>query len=188
MKKSILLLFLLLLLPLPLYWVYLTPSNDELEGILRTTQYSEIDNYLDTLDANPNAYEESKRYIKSRYKIRKEESMLNYLEDMANTIILAEVEWGQEEITPDMVNKLYLEVYFSDYDCKPTLLNILGRWKRGYFDNAVHDHNDIWSLLGGTVGRAHKADYYEIIRLEKVFKADHQRQQGEENSQTKSTP
>jgi len=51
---------------------------------------------------------------------------------------------------------LIVEITKSDYYDKQVLLNMLNRWVKGDFHDAVAEHNYLWDALKGTVGEAIK--------------------------------
>ncbi|WP_280771990.1 DUF6241 domain-containing protein [Salipaludibacillus daqingensis] len=42
----------------------------------------------------------------------------------------------------------------NDFNHSNLYLTILERWKQGDFSKVDEDHNDIWRLQGGTIGKA----------------------------------
>jgi hypothetical protein len=47
-----------------------------------------------------------------------------------------------------------VEANEKNYENADLYLNILRSWDKGNFDHVVINHNAIWSLQGGTVGKA----------------------------------
>lgn len=91
-------------------------------------------------------------------RVRPEDEVYDEMHKMANTKIIAkdgEI-WGKEDITPSLCNKLIVEVTKSNYYDKQVLLNMLNRWVKGDFHDAVAEHNYLWDALSGTVGEAIK--------------------------------
>lgn len=89
-------------------------------------------------------------------KIKSEEDILNAIHSMANTLIVpvdGQI-WGKEPITKDKISQLISIVDNSSSSHKEELLSILNKWNSGDFSTAVEDHNKVWKLLGGTVGKA----------------------------------
>lgn len=86
--------------------------------------------------------------------VRTQKEMWTTIHHMANTKIIADKIRGEIEITPKLVKELICEVNESDYDDKLTLLNILNNWLNENFENAVDEHNYVWSKLEGEVGWA----------------------------------
>lgn len=84
---------------------------------------------------------------------------INLIHKMANTKIVAEDNqvWGTADINNENIEKCidYLEI---DVNVKKLnrdmLIAGLKEWKQGNFKNSVEIHNQVWSYLGGTVGKA----------------------------------
>ena len=84
--------------------------------------------------------EDTTKYLQQ---VRGRTEILNSIHCMANTLIVADQIWGRLMITNRRLNGLLIEVSLSGlhpYE-KENLRNILTRWKRGDFSQAVHDHN-----------------------------------------------
>lgn len=64
--------------------------------------------------------------------------------------------WGSLQITDERIARLIEVVKHNQgrYEDPQLYLNILERWQAGDFSQADEDHNDIWNLQGGTVGKA----------------------------------
>ena len=75
---------------------------------------------------------------------------------MSHQEVQAEDEWGFLPLTQDRVTRLIevVEENKSSYDSAETFLRILTRWSTNDFSQADKDHNAIWSLQEGNVGRA----------------------------------
>lgn len=89
-----------------------------------------------------------------------EKDTLTRIHYMANSLIIAEDGhiWGKEKITKDKLESLIIEVSNSNFNYKVDLLAILNKWKNNDFSTVVDDHNFVWKLLDGTIGRAQKAN------------------------------
>lgn len=85
-----------------------------------------------------------------------EKEMQDVIHFMTHGLVHAEQKWGKVEITAERVERL-LEVseqQQEQYEQGNTYVSILKRWNEGDFSSAVSDHNDIWGMLDGTVGKA----------------------------------
>ena len=83
-----------------------------------------------------------------------EEKVQNVIHQMSHQKVKAEKKWGFTPLTQDRVNRLIDVVNTNSYKHKGVYLEILTRWKGNNFSHAATDHNAIWSLQGGTIGRA----------------------------------
>jgi hypothetical protein len=88
--------------------------------------------------------------------VRDEMDFIVDIHQMANTIIIPEDGKikGRIPITDEKCNAMLLEVMASSYENKEQYLKILERWKSRDFSHGVYDHNYVWELLGGVIGRA----------------------------------
>ncbi|WP_226086049.1 DUF6241 domain-containing protein [Mesobacillus sp. S13] len=62
--------------------------------------------------------------------------------------------WGAEEITQEKIDLLLQVVEGSSFYNRDLYLRILTAWAKGDFSRADLDHNAVWELQEGTVGRA----------------------------------
>lgn len=82
-------------------------------------------------------------------------SIQEYIHGMSHQKVVAEAKWGYYELKPSRVEWLLEGVEeASDLDHKQTYKNILNKWKNGDFSSVDEDHNQIWQLQEGTVGKA----------------------------------
>ncbi len=91
------------------------------------------------------------------YENMSDQQLIKEVHGMTHQKVAAEQKWGSSEITKDKVLKLYDAVKnrnFADDGVKEMLLDILEPWTRGDFSNAVTAHNEIWSYLHGSIGKA----------------------------------
>lgn len=110
---------------------------------------------------------ESKRdsYVNSRGQVNEEklfsEDMKEYavqdaIHFMSHQKVKAGEKWGSLQLTEERVDRLIdiIEKNQGEYKHAKLYLDILYRWKEGDFSKADEDHNAIWDLKGGTVGKA----------------------------------
>lgn len=76
------------------------------------------------------------------------------IHEMSHQKIKASEKWGAIKITQDRIEVLLNYVQEQDFEHKELYVDILGRWREGDFSRAHKDHNAIWELQGGTVGKA----------------------------------
>lgn len=75
---------------------------------------------------------------------------------MTHGLVQANKKWGKIELTADRVERLryVAELNSNTYNNGARYVTILEHWSEGDFSNAVEDHNFIWGLWNGTVGKA----------------------------------
>jgi hypothetical protein len=89
-------------------------------------------------------------------------TILNLTHHMANSLIIAEDGkiWGQEEVTAEKSQLIVeiLERYQKQFSGVEfiRLTEIHKRWVEGDYSYAVEDHNYVWLILKGEVGRANE--------------------------------
>jgi len=79
----------------------------------------------------------------------------NMVHDMANSLIKSDHIWYTLSINKATVEEL-MKLINSIEECeeKSVLLRIAEGWKKGDFTNIQHDHNEVWNMLDGTIGKA----------------------------------
>jgi Family of unknown function (DUF6241) len=83
-----------------------------------------------------------------------EEEILNFMHGMSHQKVIAEEKWIYYEITNDRIQFLLHVVKNGNYENSDDYVDILNRWAKEDFSDADKDHNRIWDLQGGTVGKA----------------------------------
>ncbi|MFP5116441.1 DUF6241 domain-containing protein [Bacillaceae bacterium C204] len=85
-----------------------------------------------------------------------ENAVQQAIHNMSHQKVLADKKWGALPLTAERVKRLLqvVEVNEKKYENADLYLGILRAWEKGNFDNVVSNHNAIWSLQGGTVGKA----------------------------------
>ncbi len=75
---------------------------------------------------------------------------------MSHQKVIAEEKWGFLPLTQERVKRLIevVEMNESKYIHASTYLRILERWENNDFTQADKDHNAVWKLQGGTIGKA----------------------------------
>ncbi|WP_342542217.1 DUF6241 domain-containing protein [Paenisporosarcina sp. FSL H8-0542] len=76
------------------------------------------------------------------------------IHQMSHQKIEAEEKWGFLPLTAERVARLKEVVENGDYQNKSRYISILNRWAENDFTQIDKDHNTIWTMQGGTVGRA----------------------------------
>lgn len=78
------------------------------------------------------------------------------IHQMSHQKVKSDKKWGALQITDDRIWRLIEVIEFnrSEYKHAELYLRILHRWAEGDFSQADDDHNAIWELQGGTIGKA----------------------------------
>lgn len=77
-----------------------------------------------------------------------------YIHGMSHQKVRADKKWGFYEIHPDRIKWLLDGLDEVDVEHESVYRDILVKWQKGDFISADADHNAIWNLQGGTVGKA----------------------------------
>lgn len=85
-----------------------------------------------------------------------DEDYINYIHKMSHQKVSADVKWGFYKITDDRINWLFegLNKTKQTLSHKELYRNILIRWDEGDYSNVVNDHNELWKIQGGSIGKA----------------------------------
>ena len=90
------------------------------------------------------------------YKDLNEEELQNLIHTMSHQKVKADQKWGAILLTHERVGILINVVKENEdrWEHPELYLDILNRWYTGDFSQADEDHNAIWELQGGSVGKA----------------------------------
>ena len=101
-----------------------------------------------------------------------EDEVMDSIHKMSHQKVKADKKWGAIPLTPARVNQLLKVVHKNEnhYANSSVYKEILERWAKGDFSTVDDDHNRIWNLQGGTVG---KAEGILSAEDEKAFIQDH---------------
>ncbi|MBN8193783.1 hypothetical protein JI667_16655 [Bacillus sp. NTK074B] len=77
-----------------------------------------------------------------------------YLHAMSHQKVQAKEKWSYFKITDERIDFLLSQLEINQYENEATYKEILTSWKEGDFSDAVSDHNKIWRMQDGTVGKA----------------------------------
>lgn len=83
-----------------------------------------------------------------------DEHFQEYIHGMSHQKVRAEEKWSFYELTPERVEWLHEALEVADVEHKDVYQTILSKWVEGDFSTAYKDHNAIWELQGGTIGKA----------------------------------
>jgi hypothetical protein len=83
-----------------------------------------------------------------------EERIQSVIHMMSHQKIEAEDKWGFIPLTAERVKRLIEVVNANDYRHSGLYLDILNRWNESNFSQADKDHNAVWYLQNGSIGKA----------------------------------
>ncbi|RYL94197.1 DUF6241 domain-containing protein [Sporolactobacillus sp. Y61] len=83
-----------------------------------------------------------------------DEDMQMLIHEMSHQKIKADQKWGFIQITKARINWLQEALGQNEFINEAVYQEIVTRWEKGDFSRADKDHNAIWELQGGTVGKA----------------------------------
>lgn len=110
---------------------------------------------------------------KENTKVYTELEVVNMMHEMVNTLIIAEDNkvWGKKEVNKDSVLELLNMIESTeDFNKKVLVTEIAKDWEMGNFDNVVIDHNIVWGILDGTVGRANEKNVAAVVEAKECMK------------------
>ncbi|MCC5803198.1 DUF6241 domain-containing protein [Rossellomorea vietnamensis] len=80
--------------------------------------------------------------------------MQQYIHAMSHQKVQAKEKWSYFKITDERIDFLLNQLEINKYEHENTYKEILTSWKDGDFSDAVSDHNKIWRIQEGTIGKA----------------------------------
>ncbi|WP_052737642.1 DUF6241 domain-containing protein [Bacillus sp. SA1-12] len=83
-----------------------------------------------------------------------EDEILHYMHGMSHQKVEAEEKWIHYEMTAERIQFLLNMIENGRYENEDLFLDILNRWAKDDFSQADKDHNAVWNLQGGTIGKA----------------------------------
>ncbi|MGF3105092.1 DUF6241 domain-containing protein [Rossellomorea sp. DUT-2] len=83
-----------------------------------------------------------------------EDLIQQYIHAMSHQKVEADEKWSYFEITDERIDYLLSQLEINKYKHEHTYNEILVSWKEGDFSNAVSDHNAVWKMRNGNIGRA----------------------------------
>ncbi len=94
-----------------------------------------------------------------------EEQVQDAIHQMSHQKVRAEKKWGFTPLTRERVNRLIEVINANQYEHEDVYLDILKAWKESNFSYIDGNHNAIWVLQDGNVGKA-----TGILNLEEEIK------------------
>jgi len=83
-----------------------------------------------------------------------EKLMRQYIHAMSHQKVRAGEKWSFFEITNERITFLLQQLDEKEYKNDEEYREILTQWQKGDFSQAVSDHNTVWRLMGGNIGKA----------------------------------
>ena len=83
-----------------------------------------------------------------------EEQVQNAIHQMSHQKVRAGKKWGFIPLTRERVDRLIEVINANQYQHENVYLDILKEWKESNFSNIDGNHNAIWVLQDGSVGKA----------------------------------
>jgi hypothetical protein len=77
-----------------------------------------------------------------------------YIHAMSHQKVEAKEKWSFFEITDERIDFLLNQLEVNQYENERLYMEILSSWKEGDFSNAVSQHNAVWDLQEGSIGKA----------------------------------
>lgn len=77
-----------------------------------------------------------------------------FIHGMSHQKVVADQKWGFYGINQKRIDWLLEGLEKADVGREATFRSILERWKKGDFSQVDEDHNTIWKMQGGTIGKA----------------------------------
>lgn len=133
-------------------FIYLIFNNMILQKPVQTE--AQVSKTINESAAKLNDVDLSKNPFKDGMDTISEDQLQKYLHGMSHQKVEAKDKWSHYEITEERILYLIKHIEKVDYEHSDLYLDILSRWLKNDFSRADKDHNAIWSLQGGTVGKA----------------------------------
>lgn len=92
---------------------------------------------------------------KKEYEDLTDKDYQEYIHGMSHQKVKADEKWGFYKITDERIDWLIEGLKIADLKHKSVYEEILNKWDKGDFSTADDDHNAIWNLQGGTIGKAY---------------------------------
>jgi hypothetical protein len=91
---------------------------------------------------------------------------------MTHQKIKSDKKWGSIPMTDKNIKEIKNALESIDYANASTLMGIIEKWENGDFSNVAQDHNSLWKMQGGTIGKAYgtMSAEEERIFIENNFK------------------
>ena len=121
-------------------------------GIITAPSEGERLDTAESSEISPNESEPAP--MLEEVKTETEAEFMRNLHYMTHQKVYANEKWGSLEITGERIETMLKALDEEDYENESFYREALNEWSKGNFNNAVEVHNKIWSMQGGTIGKA----------------------------------
>ena len=83
-----------------------------------------------------------------------EDLIREYIHAMSHQKVRAKEKWSFFQITDERIDYLLGQLKINKYEDEYVYEDILTSWKEGDFSGVVEDHNTIWRMQDGNIGKA----------------------------------
>jgi Family of unknown function (DUF6241) len=84
-----------------------------------------------------------------------EYAVISAMHKMTHQKIKSDKKWGAIPMNDKNIKEIKDAIENNDYAKGPSLMRIITKWEEGDFNSIAQDHNSLWEMQGGTVGRAY---------------------------------
>ena len=121
-----------------------------------SSSHSEISSTESTQESNPSQtlIEYNENPFNQKNPQFSENDIQTYIHGMSHQKVKSDDKWIHYELTSERIVFLLKVVTEQKYKHGEVYKEILSRWSKGDFSRADKDHNEIWRLQGGTIGKA----------------------------------
>ncbi|MBG9589535.1 DUF6241 domain-containing protein [Cytobacillus firmus] len=129
------------------YYTYHSMSKESV-AIKETTSENDGGKIIEIKETNVEPIEEEFPTDMTEYAVQ------NAIHGMSHQKVRADDKWGFIPLTTERVTRLKAVVEANEYEEEGLYLDILNRWSKNDFSQVDQDHNAIWDLQNGTIGKA----------------------------------
>ncbi|MBS4206555.1 DUF6241 domain-containing protein [Bacillus sp. FJAT-50079] len=156
-KKTFLIVFGIIVLGLTAYTLFIELNQgrvtvEEKVAVTKNEDGANIEETIIEIDEKKVvALEEEMPELMTEYAVQ------DAIHAMSHQKVKADEKWGFLPLTQDRVKRLIevVEKNEKEYNHSNIYLDILRRWEKSDFSSVDKDHNAIWELQGGTIGKAY---------------------------------
>ena len=147
LHKTIVIPLLVILLGIAVFG-FIDYRSKETVSVIQKTSSSQNQPYLEIQEGRSDSIE------KELPDKMTEEQVQDAIHQMSHQKVRAEKKWGFIPLTRERVDRLIEVINANQYEHEDVYLDILKEWKANNFSNIDGNHNAIWVLQDGNVGKA----------------------------------